>query len=101
MVPVLVLAVVAFAFIRLLMAVVARDETSLGRSGGLGTATSDFATTQTYDPTMQLRSRVNDDARAFLLPAVDEPHVNEQPGVDESIRVDDSAGATDRERQVG
>jgi hypothetical protein len=64
MVAVLVLAVVAAVFIRSLMHVVARDE-----GGGFPSATADYAPVQTYDPTVQIRARVNDDARGFLLPA--------------------------------
>jgi hypothetical protein len=94
MVPVVVLAVIAFAFIRLLMGVVAHDETAGVEPAGFQAATADFTLTQAFDPTIRLRSNTNDAAHAFLLPAVDEP-----AGADtESGR---SAGATDRESQLG
>jgi hypothetical protein len=68
MVPVLVLAVIAAVLIRSLMSVVARDE-----AGDRAAPTADFAPAPAYDLTVELRANVNDDVRAFLLPAVAEP----------------------------
>ena len=67
MVPVLVLAVIAAVLIKSLMTVVARDE-----AGVRASPTADFAPAPAYDPTVELRANVNDDVRAFLLPAVAE-----------------------------
>ena len=73
MVPVLVLAIIAAALIKSLMSVVGHDEAESQAS-----PTADFAPAQAYDPTMELRASVNDDVRAFLLPAVAEPAPFEQ-----------------------
>jgi hypothetical protein len=73
MVPVLVLAIIAAALIKSLMSVVGRDE-----AGGQASPTADFASAQAYDPTVESRASVNDDVRAFLLPAVAEPAPFEQ-----------------------
>ena len=67
MVPVLALAIVAFVVIRSLMWVGAHDEGAGARS-----LSTEYAPVQSYDPTVQLRARVHDDARGFLLPAVTE-----------------------------
>jgi hypothetical protein len=70
MVPVLVLAVVAFVVIRSLMWVVAHDE-----GAGMRTLGSEYVAVQSYDPTVRLAPSVHDEARAFLLPAATEPGV--------------------------
>lgn len=79
MVPVLVLAVIAAVLIKSLMSVVARDE-----AGGRASPTADFAPAQAYDPTAELRANVNDDVRAFLLPAVAEPAPFEQAALEQA-----------------
>jgi len=76
MVPVLVLAGIAFAVIKALMSVVARDE--VAHVSG----TADYSPVQAYDPTIQLRARVHDDARGFLLPAAPEAAEREQAAAD-------------------
>jgi len=72
MVPVLVLAIIAVVLIKSLMSVVAREE---------GTAlppwSPDAASTAT-DLTVELHPTVNDDVRAFLLPAAPEPSDQEE-----------------------
>jgi hypothetical protein len=72
MVPVLVLAIIAVVLIKSLMSVVAREE---------GTAlppwSPDPASTAT-DLTVELHATVNDDVRAFLLPAAPEPSDQEE-----------------------
>ncbi len=84
MVPVLVLAGIAFAIIKTLMSVVARDQSANHAPWSPGPAsmptyepTSYEATS--YDPTVRLRATVNDDARGFLLPASPEPADAERP----------------------
>ncbi len=72
MLPVLVLAIIAFAFIKSLMSVVARGEAT-----GPTPSTPDHAATAIGDLTIELRATVNDDVRAFLLPAVAEPNAFE------------------------
>jgi hypothetical protein len=72
MVPVLVLVGIALALIKSLMAVVARDE-----AAGIS-VTADYSPVQAYDPTVQLRARVHDDARGFLLPAAPDTAEREQ-----------------------
>ena len=99
MVPVIVLAVIwRSSFIRVLMGVVAHDETA-----GAEPATADFTLTQAYDPTIRLRSNTNDARtrsccrRSTSLrrgePATVEP-ANE-------TSVGGSAGASDRAPQLG
>jgi hypothetical protein len=74
MVPVLVLAIIAVALIKSLMSVVAREE---------GTAlppwSPDAPSTTAADLTVELHATVNDDVRAFLLPAAPDPADAEQP----------------------
>jgi hypothetical protein len=96
MVPVVVLAIVAIAIIKSLMSVVAREESaSLPPWSPDQASMSMHDTTSydptTYDPTVRLRATVNDDARAFLLPAAPEPAdveptEAEQAGVTEQTR---------------
>ena len=68
MVPVLVLAIIAFGVIKSLMWVVARDE-----AAGSAPGSPDPSSPAPGDLTVELRATVNDDVRAFLLPAVAEP----------------------------
>jgi Na+-transporting methylmalonyl-CoA/oxaloacetate decarboxylase gamma subunit len=65
MVFVAVLAILAFVMIKSLMSVVARDEGA--------TAAPWSPEPSTTDLTVELRATVNDDVRAFLLPAAPEP----------------------------
>jgi hypothetical protein len=71
MVPVLVLAIIAVGLIKSLMSVVGHDEAEL-------------APTQAYDPTVELRANINDDIRAFLLPARAEPASFEPAAVEQA-----------------
>jgi hypothetical protein len=64
MVFVVVLAILAFVLIKSLMSVVARDEGA--------TAAPWSPESSTTDLTVELRATVNDDVRAFLLPAAPE-----------------------------
>lgn len=64
MVPVVVLAIIAVAIIKSLMAVVARDE--------VATVAPWSPDRSTFDPTVRLWASANDDVRAFLLPAAPE-----------------------------
>jgi hypothetical protein len=64
MVFVVVLAILAFALIKALMSVVARDEAA--------TAAPWIPDTSTMDLTVELHATENDDVRAFLLPAAPE-----------------------------
>jgi hypothetical protein len=61
MVFVVVLAILAFALIKSLMSVVARDEAAAAAPWSPESSTT--------DPTVELHATVNDDVRAFLLPA--------------------------------
>jgi hypothetical protein len=77
MVPVLVLAIIALVLIKTLMAVVAREDgtTVAPWSPDNEAIVADDLTT------VELRATVNDDVRAFLLPAVPEPDAVEQPAL--------------------
>jgi Na+-transporting methylmalonyl-CoA/oxaloacetate decarboxylase gamma subunit len=70
MVFVVVLAILAFVMIKSLMSVVARDEAA--------TAAPWIPEPSTNDLTVELRATVNDDVRAFLLPAAPEPTETER-----------------------
>ncbi|MDQ1508573.1 MAG: hypothetical protein QOG50_417 [Actinomycetota bacterium] len=74
----LVLAIIAFALIKSLMSVVAREEGTTVPPWRL-----DDASTSAGDLTVELRATANDDVRAFLLPAVPEPAGAEQPEVEQ------------------
>jgi hypothetical protein len=65
MVFVVVLAILAVALIKSLMSVVARDETAMAAPWRPADSTTDL--------TVELHATVNDDVRAFLLPAAPEP----------------------------
>jgi len=78
MVPVLVLAIVAFVVIRSLMWVVAHDE-----GAGLRTLSSEYVAVESYDPTVRVAKPVHEEARGFLLPAAPAPDtVDIDAGVD-------------------
>ena len=79
----LILAIIAVGLIRSLMSVVAHDEAAnvapLRSEHWSPTSVSpDFVSTAAGDLTVELRSRANDDVRAFLLPAAPEPGDLEQ-----------------------
>ena len=82
-----VLAIIAFALIKSLMSVVARDE---------GTTVAPWTPydASTPDLTVELHATVNDDVRAFLLPVVPEPSEAEQAGISEQPRSPHSARST-------
>jgi hypothetical protein len=91
MVPVLVLAIIAVVLIKSLMSVVAREESTAlppWSPAGESMVAGDLTT-------VELQATVNDDVRAFLLPAVPEPGDVEQPEVEPPV----SASRRDRSRQ--
>jgi len=79
MVFVLVLAVVAVVLIKSLMSVVSREEGATLPPWAIDDASTPVTDLTTYQPTIELRATVNDDVRAFLLPAAPEPAAAEQP----------------------
>ena len=79
MVFVLVLAVIAVVVIRSLMSVVSREEGATLPPWAIDNSSTPVTDLTTYEPTIELRATVNDDVRAFLLPAVPEPAGAEQP----------------------
>ena len=79
MVFVLVLAVFAVVVIRSLMSVVSREEGATLPPWATDDASTPVTDLTMYQPTIELRATVNDDVRAFLLPAVPEPAGAEQP----------------------
>jgi hypothetical protein len=93
MVPVVALAIIALVLIKTLMSVVAREEGTMVApwSPDNESIVADDLTT------VELRATVNDDVRAFLLPAVPEPGAVEQPEVEPPV----SASGRDRSRQDG
>ncbi len=86
MVPVLVLAAIALALIKSLMAVVARDE-----AASLPPWSPDYAST---DPTLELRATANDDAVGFLLPAAPTDVESEPTVVNEQMQEPRSGRST-------
>ena len=82
----LVLAVIAFGLIKALMSVVARDEAADIN------LISDYSSPYGYDPTIEVRARVHDDARGFLMPAADDP-ADQDPAA--AIAPDSSVDAFD------
>ena len=88
MLPVLVLAIIAFGVIKSLMWVVARDE-----AAGSAPWTPD-PSSATSDLTVELRATVNDDVRAFLLPAVAEPSAFEPAAFEHAAVEHDAADLT-------
>ena len=89
MVPVLVLAIIAFAVIKSLMWVVARDE-----AGGSAPWTPVATAPSTGDLRVELRATVNDDVRAFLLPAVAEPSAFEPAALENAALEHDAVDLT-------
>jgi len=86
MVFVLVLAVIAVVLIKSLMSVVSREEGATLPPWAIDSSSTPVTDLTTYEPTIELRATVNDDVRAFLLPAATEPAGAEQPQV-ESVDV--------------
>jgi hypothetical protein len=91
MVFVVVLAILAFVLIKSLMSVVARDEAT--------TSAPWSAEPSTTDLTVELRATVNDDVRAFLLPAAPEPTEAEREQVAFEQRLFDEIAANEQSRQ--
>jgi hypothetical protein len=89
MLPVLVLAVIAFGFIKSLMWVVARDE-----AAGSAPRTRDVMSPAIGDLTVELRATVNDDVRAFLLPSVAEPSAFEPAAFEHAALEHDAVDVT-------
>ena len=75
----LVLAVIAVVLIKSLMSVVSREEGATLPPWAIDNSSTPVTDFTTYEPTIELRATVNDDVRAFLLPAVAEPAGAEQP----------------------
>jgi hypothetical protein len=96
MVPVVALAIVALVLIKTLMSVVARDEAAT-----VAPWSPDNEVIAAHDlTTVELRATVNDDVRAFLLPAVPEPTAVEQPPLPQpEVESPVSASGRDRSRQ--